>query len=146
MRVLTMLLTMAALLLTASIPGLAKPVLNPAGTYRFVLSNSSVQGKCPMGRNGAGTLGIVKTPKGYSLQYLRGMTCRPASVCVLYGGCRGGACLFSTTVTVDSEGGKVTNTAKLRFAGRGGNGTGRSVYRHPSGFSCTWTYSLLLTK
>ncbi len=145
MKSLAVLLTVAAVLMTMFIPAPAG-AMNPVGNYRFIRSHQAVKGRCPLGRGGPGTLSIARAKKGYVMRYLRGVTCRPASVCVLYGSCRGVRCMFSTTVTVDNEGGKVTNTAALRFAGHGATGAGRTVYRHPSGFTCTWTFQIRLMK
>jgi hypothetical protein len=145
MKNLAVLLSLAALVLTVSLPAPAG-AMSPVGTYKFVRSHMAVQGRCPLGPNPPGTLTIARAKKGYVLRYIKGPRCRPASVCVLYGTCRGATCMFSTTVRVDNEGGKVTNSAALKFAGNGATGSGRSVYRHPSGFTCTWTFQLRLTK
>jgi len=120
--------------------------VNPAGEYDFVLFQSSLSGTCPLGRDGQGRLTVEKSETGYRIQYLQGMTCRPETVCILSGSCRGDRCTFTTTVKVDDDGGKVTNSAELTFSGRQAQGKGRSVYNHPSGFQCTWTYLLTLTR
>lgn len=120
--------------------------VNPTGTWNFTLTDSAVKGMCPMGGNGSGKISIVDNGNGkYEVKYLKGMGCRPASVCVLPGTCDGSECVFSTTVAVDSEGGKVTNTAKLRFDGNQAKGSGGSQYTHPA-MKCSWSYLLTLTK
>lgn len=101
---------------------------------------------CPMGGNGSGSITIMDEGGGsYSLKYMKGMVCNPADVCVLPGSCDGTECIFSTTVTVDNEGGQVTNTAKFTFEANHALGSGSSVYKHPK-MTCSWTYLLMLTK
>lgn len=125
--------------------GFAKKV-DPTGVWNYTLSDSSVKGMCPMGGDGSGSLSITDQGNGkYSIKYVKGMTCKPAKVCVLPGTCSGSECNFSTTVAVDSEGGKVTNTAKLSFKGGHALGSGKSEYVHPA-MKCSWTYLLMLTK
>jgi hypothetical protein len=88
-----------------------------SGKWKFTNSNSITQGMCPMGGNGSGTLTIADKSNGrYTIKYLKGMVCRPPTVCVLPGKCNGPDCTFSVTVPVDSDDGKVTNSAKLTFA------------------------------
>lgn len=118
----------------------------PIGTWNFNLSDSSVKGMCPMGGDGRGKLSIMDDGNGkYVLKYLKGMGCSPAKVCVLSGSCNGSECIFSTTVRVDNEGGKVTNTAQLRFDGKQVHGSGKSQYLHPS-MTCSWSFVLTLNK
>ncbi len=120
--------------------------LDPSGTWNFNLSDSQVEGMCPMGGDGRGSLSITEKGNGkYVLKYLKGMGCRPTKVCILSGSCNGSECVFSTTVGVDSEGGKVTNTAKLQFDGNRAKGSGVSQYSHPS-MSCSWSFLLILNK
>ncbi len=119
---------------------------NPTGVWNFSLTDSAVSGMCPMGTNGSGSITIMDEGGGaYSLKYLQGMVCNPADVCVLPGSCDGAECVFSTTVTVDNEGGQVTNTAKFTFEANHALGSGSSVYKHPK-MTCSWTYLLMLTK
>ena len=99
-----------------------------------------------MGKNGQGTLVIEKSGCGYTIKYLQGMVCNPPSVCVLSGTCKGNECAFSTTVKVDDEGGLVTNSANFTFEKNSAVGSGSSVYKHPGGMVCSWTYVLMLTK
>ena len=120
--------------------------VKPVGTYNFILSDSATSGPCPMGKNGRGKLSIVKAGRGYQVRYLTGMVCRPAAVCRLFGNCTGDTCRFSTRVKVDNEGGTITNTAQLKFLAKHAMGSGKSVYRHPGGMVCTWTYLLTLTR
>lgn len=121
--------------------------INPTGNWKFTLYESSVSGMCPMGRDGKGSLVITKRGnRKYTLKYVKGMTCDPNDVCVLKGSCEGAVCIFSTTVTVDNEGGSVTNSNELRFDGGVVRGAGQSVYKHPSGMTCSWTYKLTLDK
>ena len=75
------------------------------------------------------------------------MSCRPAEVCRLTGSERGGTYTFTTTVPVDEEGGKLTNTAELEFtSANAAAGSGSSKYVHPEGFSCTWTFDIALSR
>ncbi len=129
----------------AAMPGLAE-AFDPSGNYQYILSDSSISGPCPMGQDGRGTLTIQKSGAGYTIKYLKGMTCNPASVCILSGSCQGKVCSFSRTVKVDNEGGTVTNSADFTFDKNHANGKGSSVYKHPGGMQCTWTYLLMLTK
>ena len=118
---------------------------DPSGTWNFNLSGTVVSGPCPMGKDGKGQLTIEKSGDGYVIKYLKGMVCSPPNVCVLYGTCNGRECKFSTTVPVDNEGGKVTNSADLTFIMNHAEGTGGCVYKHPK-MLCTWDYALTLTK
>lgn len=121
--------------------------VDPTGTWNFVLSGSQVAGMCPMGGDGGGTLNIGGQSDALVIQYITGMTCAPPEVCVLFGSCQGSRCMFSTTVTVDDEGGKVTNSADLTLVSPDRmEGTGGSVYVHPEGFTCSWAYNLTLTR
>ena len=117
-----------------------------SGDYNFILSDSDSSGPCPMGGDGSGSLTISKTASGYALGYIKGMVCRPAEVCALTGTCDGNRCVFTTTVTVDNEGGTVTNKADLTFEQNHAVGSGGTVYKHPSGMQCSWSYLLTLTK
>ncbi len=136
-------LFVALLLLSAS--WAAAEDFDPSGTYDFILSGTVVDGPCPMGTDGKGQLTIEKSGEGYVIKYLKGMVCQPPDVCVLMGTCEGRVCKFSTTVPVDNEGGKVTNSADLTFIMNHAEGSGSCVYRHPK-MTCTWTYALTLTK
>ena len=141
-------LAVVVFLLFAAVTGgtVQAQAFDPVGRYDFTLTDSRIKGTCPMGQDNSGSLSIVKTAGGYALTYVQGMVCSPPKVCHLPGQCRGNECTFSTTVPVDNEGGKVTNSAKLRFEGRGATGRGRSVYRHPSGYQCTWDYKITMTR
>jgi hypothetical protein len=132
-----------AVLLSA--PLAAAEDFDPSGTYNFDLSGTVVTGPCPMGKDGKGQLTIEKSGDGYVIKYLKGMVCNPPNVCVLTGSCKGRECKFSTTVPVDNEGGKVTNTAHLTFIMNHAEGTGGCVYQHPK-MRCAWDYALTLTK
>lgn len=129
--------------------GAAAGDLDPTGVWQVTRSNSKTVGLCPMGGDGGGELTVEKTPGGLTLTYGEGMTCRPAEVCRLSGSKSEGTDTFSfsTTVPVDDEGGKVTNTVDLEFtSASSAAGTGSSKYVHPEGFSCTWTFDIALTR
>ena len=121
---------------------------NPSGNWNFSLYESAVSGMCPMGQDGSGTLTILDQGGGaLTLQYVTGMQCDPSDVCVLFGACDGNLCAFSTEVTVDDEGGKVTNSAELTLVAPNHlEGVGSSVYQHPQGFTCSWSYMLTLSR
>jgi hypothetical protein len=120
---------------------------DPAGTWQVVRSNSKSAGPCPMGSNGKGELTITRVGDALTLTYGKGMTCRPPEVCKLAGSVAKGTYTFTTTVPVDREGGKVTNSAEIRFASAAaGSGKGSSKYVHPSGMRCTWTFDLALSR
>lgn len=121
--------------------------LDPTGTWKATRSNSKTLGPCPMGGNGSGDLVIEKAAEGLTLTYGQGMTCRPAEVCRLTGSKNEGTYTFTTTVPVDDEGGKVTNTAEIEFMSETvASGRGSSKYVHPEGFSCTWTFDIALSR
>jgi len=121
--------------------------LDPTGVWKATRSNSKTMGPCPMGGNGGGELRIEASTGGFTLTYGEGMTCRPAEVCRLAGSESGGTYTFATTVPVDDEGGKVTNTAVLEFSSAtAAAGRGSSKYVHPEGFSCTWTFDISLSR
>ena len=120
--------------------------LDPTGVWKVARSNSKTAGPCPMGGDGSGELNIERAGDGFTLTYGEGMSCRPAEVCRLTGSKTGGTYTFTTTVPVDNEGGKVTNTAELEFeSATAAAGTGSSKYVHPEGFSCTWTFDITLS-
>ena len=121
--------------------------LDPAGVWKVARSNSRTAGPCPMGGDGSGELTIEQAGAGFTLTYGEGMSCRPAEVCRLTGSKTGGTYTFTTTVPVDNEGGKVTNTAELRLeSATAAAGSGSSKYVHPEGFSCTWTFDITLSR
>jgi len=121
--------------------------LDPTGVWKVTRSNSKTAGPCPMGGNGSGELRIEEAGGALTLTYGEGMSCRPAEVCRLTGSKTGGTYSFTTTVPVDDEGGKVTNTAVLDFtSATAAAGSGSSKYVHPEGFSCTWTFDIALSR
>ena len=121
--------------------------LDPTGVWKVARSNSRTAGPCPMGGDGSGELSIERAGDGFTLAYGEGMSCRPAEVCRLTGSKTGGIYTFTTTVPVDNEGGKVTNTAELEFeSATAAAGSGSSRYVHPEGFSCTWTFDIALSR
>lgn len=121
--------------------------LDPTGVWKVTRSDSKTAGPCPMGGNGSGELKIEEAEGGLTLTYGEGMTCRPAEVCRLTSSETEGTYTFTTTVPVDDEGGKVTNTAVLDFtSATAAAGTGTSKYVHPEGFSCTWTFDIALSR
>lgn len=121
--------------------------LDPTGAWQATRSNSKTVGPCPMGGNGSGEIKIEEAAGGFTLTYGKGMTCRPTEVCHLTGSETEGTYTFTTTVPVDDEGGKVTNSAELEFtSATAGVGTGSSKYVHPEGFSCTWTFDIALRR
>jgi hypothetical protein len=120
---------------------------DPTGVWKVTRSNSKKMGPCPMGGDGSGELRIEAAGGGFTLTYGEGMTCRPIEVCRLTGSESGGTYRFTTTVPVDDEGGKVTNTAELEFSSvTAAAGSGASKYVHPEGFSCTWTFDISLSR
>jgi hypothetical protein len=121
--------------------------VDPAGEWTITRSNSRTSGPCPMGSNGAGELTIDKSGGAFTLTYGKGMTCSPVEVCKLAGSASGGVYTFTTTVQVDEEGGKVTNSLKLSFdSASSANGKGSSKYVHPSGMTCLWTFDVALSR
>jgi hypothetical protein len=139
-------LAVLAFIVLGASPG-APGEVDPIGTWNVVRSASHSAGPCPMGGNGKGQLTIARADGVLTLTYGKGMTCRPAAVCKLTGSVAKGVYTFTTTVPVDNEGGKVTNSAELKFAsGTTASGKGSSRYVHPSGITCTWTFTLALSR
>ena len=142
---LTMLSIFLAVLLYPA-PTVAEDV-DPAGTWQATRSNSNTEGPCPMGGDGGGELTINKTDGGLTLIYGKGFKCSPTKVCRLEGSEAEGTHTFTTTVPVDNEGGTVTNDAEIKFtSASSATGKGSSKYSHPSGFTCTWTFDLSLSR
>ena len=121
--------------------------VDPTGSWNVVRGASKRVGPCPAGSNGKGELTITRVSGVPTLTYGKGMRCRPGPVCILPGSVSKGLYTFTTTVAVDNEGGKVTNSAEIRFtSSKAGRGKGSSKYVHPSGISCTWTFDLTLSR
>jgi hypothetical protein len=148
------------LLLTASI-SLAQddmplvpltPPINPAlisiaGTWNYTASGSSVTGMCPPGPPGSGTVTISGGAGAYTVIFVSGRACSPASMCTFTGTLAGNNLLVSNADTVDDEGGSAGNALNLTVYNNGFiSGSGSSSYIHPEGFECHWSYSITLTK
>lgn len=130
---------------------LNKPInpklINISGTWNYEASMPSVKGMCPAGGPASGTCSLTKGGSGYTLVFLSGRVCKPASMCTFKGTLSGNELVLSNTDTVDKEGGSVTNALRLTVYTNGHlSGEGSSRYVHPEGFECQWSHGLTLTR
>jgi len=114
------------------------------GTWTFQTSHPTVTGGCPAGDALSGTAAITQEGMEVTLSYLTGPECRPAAVCSYAGTLdEDNQFVVSNSVTVDDEGGKVSNEVHLTVFDNGlAKGTSTSHYVHPKGFECTWQMSV----
>ncbi len=130
---------------------LNKPInpklINNTGSWNYEASMPSVKGMCPAGNPASGTCSLTKGGDGYTLVFLSGRVCKPASMCTFKGTLSGNELVLSNTDTVDKEGGTVTNALRLTVYTNGHlSGEGSSRYIHPEGFECQWSHGLTLTR
>jgi hypothetical protein len=116
------------------------------GTWSYQTSGDWNKGPCPVGKSGKGKLKIAKKGKGYTLVFVSGRTCRPASMCTFAGKAKGAKVTFTNSAKVDNEGGAVKNSIVLTFDKGKGKGKSDSSYTHPGGMRCTWGSKIALTK
>jgi len=122
-------------------------LINIVGTWNYTASASSVTGMCPAGPPGSGTITITGGGGNYTLVFVSGRTCSPASMCTFTGTLSGNNLLVSNADTVDDEGGSASNALNLTVYNNGMiTGNGSSSYIHPEGFECHWSYSIDLTR
>ena len=128
-------------------PPINPALINIAGTWNYTASGSSVTGMCPPGPPGSGTVTISGGAGGYTVVFVSGRVCSPASMCTFTGTLSGNTLLVSNGDTVDDEGGSASNALNLTVYNNGFiSGDGSSSYIHPEGFECHWSYSITLTK
>jgi len=130
---------------------LVKPIhpklINISGTWKYVSSTPSVRGVCPAGGPASGSCTITKGSRGYSLVFVSGRVCKPASMCTFKGTLSGNELVFSNTAIVDNEGGSATNALRLTvYTNEHISGEGSSRYVHPEGFQCQWSHGITLTR
>jgi hypothetical protein len=128
------------------------PPINPAlinivGTWDYTSSASSVTGTCPPGPAASGTVTITGGAGAYTVVFISGRTCSPASMCTFTGTLSGNTLLVSNADTVDDEGGSAGNALNLMvYNNQFISGSGSSSYIHPGGFECHWSYTINLTR
>jgi len=130
---------------------LVKPInpklINITGTWKHVSMTPSVTGVCPAGGPASGSSTITKSGRGYTLAFVSGRVCKPASMCIFKGTLSGNELVLSNTAIVDNEGGAATNALRLTvYTNEHISGEGSSRYVHPEGFACHWRYGLTLTR
>jgi hypothetical protein len=128
------------------------PPINPAlinivGTWDYTSSASSVTGMCPPGLAAFGTVTITGGAGAYTVVFISGRECSPASMCTFTGTLSGNTLLVSNADTVDDEGGSAGNALNLTvYNNQFISGSGSSSYIHPEGFECHWSYTINLTR
>jgi len=119
--------------------GTGEATFNLTGTWVYSMSNLAVQGNCPVGSPITEDCTITQSDNSFTLESSAGS----------YSGTVSGAdysCATSLTV-VDDEGGTAINYITFTTSSEtSASGTGSSVYNHPSGSQCIWTYGITLTK
>lgn len=119
-----------------------------SGSWSYATSKSWHKGPCPAGAEAKGTIKIeVTKKKSFTLVFESGRICRPKSMCTFTGEVKGKRYVGSNKATVDTEGGKVTNTITLTAtSAKAAKGSGTSKYVHPGGMTCRWGSDITLTK
>jgi hypothetical protein len=128
-------------------PPIDPSLINIVGTWNYTTSASTVTGVCPAGPPSSGTITISGGAGAYTLVFVSGRVCSPASMCTFTGTLSGNNLLVSNADTVDNEGGSAGNALNLTVHNNGliaGNGS--SSYIHPDGFECHWSYTINLTR
>ena len=117
------------------------------GTWSFVTSNHWKKGVCPAPRKARGRLRIVKRGRGARLKIIKGMICKPASMCRFSCKVLRAKIVCTNRARVDNEGGVARNRVVLRpTSRRRAAGTNRSTYTHPGGMKCSWGFKVSLRK
>lgn len=103
---------------------------------------------CPPGPPVSGTATIsAGGAGGYTLVFVSGRGCSPASMCTFTGTLSGKNLLVSNADTVDNEGGSASNALNLTVYNDGFiSGNGSSSYTHPEGFECHWSHGITLSR
>lgn len=109
----------------------------------YTTTNQTVTGPCPTGRADSGSCELIQDGDQFRFVIKTGRTCNPASICTFIGTVADGKYIGRNEVTVDSEGGTVTNTVEFVVNdSSAGTGSGTSTYSHPGGTKCEWRYDL----
>jgi hypothetical protein len=144
MKILAVFLTVAAVLLTLSLPAPAGAV-DPRGQYRYIRSRAVVRGGCfpSGGSQGVVVIKLNTIPGGrrYMLHILH--PCRPPAICFLDGECHGINCKFEGLGAEKNKPGWKYYTLRLRFAYGDAAGRGR-IEHHYSGLNCYWDFRVVL--
>ncbi|MBN2223492.1 MAG: hypothetical protein JW765_02325 [Deltaproteobacteria bacterium] len=128
-------------------PPIDPALINIVGTWNYTASASTVTGMCPAGPPGSGTITISGGAGAYTLVFVSGRVCSPASMCTFTGTLTGNNLLVSNADTVDNEGGSAGNALNLTVHNNGLiTGNGSSSYIHPDGFECHWSYTINMTR
>lgn len=76
-----------------------------------------------------------------------GGNCDPESMCIFDGALEGTILAMANRDVVDGEGGVAANGWSVAFvSGDRAEGNGNSVYVHPEGARCHWSYTVTLTR
>lgn len=119
--------------------GVGEATFNLTGTWVYSMSNLTVQGVCPVGSPVTEDCTITQTDNSFTLVSSAGS----------YSGIVSGTDYSGATslTVVDDEGGTMINYIAFSASSEtSASGTGSSVYTHPSGYQCIWTYDITLTK
>jgi hypothetical protein len=128
-------------------PPIDPKLIDIVGSWSYVTSASSVTGMCPAGPASSGTITISGGAGGYTVVFVSGRVCNPASMCTFTGTLSGNNLLVSNADTVDNEGGSAGNALNLTVYSNGMiTGNGSSSYIHPDGFECHWSYTISMTR
>jgi hypothetical protein len=128
-------------------PPIDPALINIVGIWNYTSSDSSVTGVCPPGPAASGTVTISGGVGGYTVVFVSGRACSPASMCTFTGTLTGNTLLVSNADTVDDEGGSASDALNLTvYSNTFISGGGSSSYIHPEGFECHWSYSINLSR
>jgi len=115
--------------------GAGEATFNLTGTWIYSMSNLTVQGVCPVGSPVTENCTITQTNNSFTLVSSAGSYSG-----IVSGPEYSGA---TTPTVVDDEGGVATNYITVTASSEtSASGTGSSVYAHPSGDQCVWTYDV----
>jgi len=117
-----------------------------SGTWNWSESNFQQGGPCPATPEQSGICSITQNGDTFTLVFLSGTTCIPASLCKFPGTISGAMYTAANSAVVDNEGGIANNTLTFTASSdSAASGIGTSTFTHPDGL-CTWEYDLTLTK
>ena len=115
------------------------------GTWNYTISHTQIHGPCPPDEDTTGTCSITQTGDTFTLIFLTGRVCDPASMCTFYGTISDEAYSCSNG-DVDEEGGIISNSIDFTAVSlTSASGPGTSSYTQPGEFQCTWCFDFTLT-
>lgn len=133
--------------------GSTAPVLAPddiAGAWHYETANHAIVAcDFPVWRlePAAGDMEIAPHDGIVTATLVTGGKCAPASMCLFDGTLEGSTLAMANRDVVDGEGGIAANGWAVAFvSGDRAEGTGTSVYVHPEGARCHWSYTVTLTR